>query len=417
MVTERQTARAVIWEHRAFLVVLASVCGYALSLLALALSGHSAWQTLGVPALNPHFADTHTITDSWDCERHGVDVYSSTACDPFGRLFNYPRIWLAPRFLGLGDGATPWLAAMFVGTLAVGVALALRNRSIKCGVWTSAAIVSPSIMLGVERGNSDLFVVGLTAIGAALLQRETARRDYAGGAIVYLAAVLKLYPAALLLPMALRPGNVRKRVVALVAIALFAGYALATASDISRIISNTPAQIVPSYGLDVLWVGLSTGYGPAPRLAFLADGPTRLGVEVVAALVLVLVGWLVAKRHSTQCRPLEASWFFWAGASLYSGTFLIGSNFDYKMAALLLCIPDLVRAAARSRVHTCALAAIVGTLWLSRLTHSVFPLDELLNYALFAYFAGAALMLVSAMRAARRTQSRDGLMATTEARA
>ena len=57
-----------------------------------------------------------------------------------------------------------------VAALGVLVAL-LKGRSIGEGALTSLAILSPSVMMGIERGNIDLFILALVG-GAALIAAE-----------------------------------------------------------------------------------------------------------------------------------------------------------------------------------------------------------------------------------------------------
>src|SRR5207244_3442623 len=66
----------------------------------------TGWQDLGVPGEKPSFLDLRSVTTAWDCTRRGIDVLPRNPCDPQQRPANYPRVWLLPWRLGLGEGAT-----------------------------------------------------------------------------------------------------------------------------------------------------------------------------------------------------------------------------------------------------------------------------------------------------------------------
>src|ERR1700722_18429767 len=59
------------------------------------------WERFHIPYLTPPFADTITVTYSLDAIAKGHDPYFYRGVDPFGRGYNYPRIWLGLRHLGL----------------------------------------------------------------------------------------------------------------------------------------------------------------------------------------------------------------------------------------------------------------------------------------------------------------------------
>src|SRR5919204_5486013 len=75
--------------------------------VALAITGPGTfWREVGVPHLSPAFLDMHTITSGWECTRRGLAVVPVNPCDPMHRPMNYPRLWMAPAFLGIGQGAS-----------------------------------------------------------------------------------------------------------------------------------------------------------------------------------------------------------------------------------------------------------------------------------------------------------------------
>ena len=72
--------------------------------------------------------------------------------------------------------------------------LLLQGRSWYHGVIALGAMISPSVMMGVERGNLDLLILAL--VGSAALIYEERRFGRACGAIAFLGLgiALKLFP-------------------------------------------------------------------------------------------------------------------------------------------------------------------------------------------------------------------------------
>ena len=99
----------------------------------------------------PSFLDMRSLTSAWECDRRGIDVLPVNPCDPRARPANYPRLWLVPAPLGLGDDDTVWLGVglavvFFVSALAVTGPLTVRE-----GLIYGIALCSPAVMFGVER--------------------------------------------------------------------------------------------------------------------------------------------------------------------------------------------------------------------------------------------------------------------------
>ena len=150
------------------------------------------WRAFGVTPLQPPFFDMHVINDYAACARKGVDAYAPHACN--GDNFNIPPTWLWLGFLGIDGSDSSWLSAVIIGAAAIVMVLLLKGRSWSHGAIALAAVISPSVMIGVERGNLDLLILAL--VGSAALIYEESRTARAAGAIAVLclATALKLFP-------------------------------------------------------------------------------------------------------------------------------------------------------------------------------------------------------------------------------
>jgi hypothetical protein len=357
------------------------------------------WPDVGVPGgTGLYFLDLRFFTSAWECVRRGVDVIPANPCDPNARIFNYPRPWLVPAPLGLGQDDTVRLGKLLVAAFFASTFLAMGRPGLVGGLAWGAALCSPAVMLGVERGNPDLVIFCVVVGGVLLLRAGSAAWRVAGHGLLFLAAVLKLYPVLAWGPV-LRQ---RRRWLLLgggVLVVGFVVYALATLDDVRRIRRTAPREDAFAYGAPILGAEV---------------GGTLVVLALGAALALVLI--VLARRRGADVagderRELD---LFLAGAATFVGTFAAGHNYNYRMVFLLLVLPQLLRWAGRGNaplpIAPVAAAAVVATLWLGTSlpilgvgdwwveASASFPYDELLNVALFGYLAAAVALVLAARR-------------------
>ena len=384
-----------VWSApaRGRLIVSAVLGGYFIALFAA--GGHDAWVHFQVPALRPTFLDARTITTGWDCTRKGVDVLPLNPCDPYRRPANYPRLWFLPSHLGLGEGATVALGLLTAAAFLVAVLLVMgRVRRLGDALVWALALTSPAVMLGIERGNIDLLVFALLVLALILLwRRRPLVQDVAHG-LFLLAAMLKLFPvfAFGVLLRQRRTGAVVRTAVVVLA---FGAYAVATLADIRTIRRVVPQLISYSYGLTVgSQVARRALANLSPAFRSVTHGSAGWVVTWLMVVAAISVGVAVAchwRPAVTEGRALDA---FWAGAAIYVGTYVAERNFDYRLCFLLLTLPQLLRWSRDSWLARITLGAVILTLWLSEpLTNwnANYSFEELLNWLLFASFAGMLL--------------------------
>ena len=357
--------------------------------------GATPWHAVGVEAVRTAFEDTRSITTSWDCAHRGIDAYPQNPCDFQQRPANYPRIWTKLGVFGLGSSATTELGVatavvFYVAALGVAGPLGLGE-----GAVYAATLLAPATLLGVERGNADLLMFALVALGVVLLRRSA----WAGAAAITLAGVLKLFPALALLVLARRRARWPALGVSVIALAV---YAALTYHDIRGILRVLPRGVTNSYGVLVL---VDAAHDAGWSIARTSAETSLLRVGLLAAGILLAAGLLAARPRPAgpgDERRLDA---FWAGAAVYIGTYVFGNNFDYRLVFLILCVPQLCRWTrdrdAPAPWPAVALAAIVATMWLSSVYPPLpfglqtwykglsIPPEELLNWFLFAWLTAA----------------------------
>jgi hypothetical protein len=353
-------ALAVGARSRARFTIVVALVGY--FLLLLTLGGHSEWARLGVRPLSVSFGDLRGVTSGWECVRKGFDVRRSNPCDPWNRPLVYPSVWMAPAFLGIGQGATVGLG---VGLAIVFFLTALwlvpRTARIPDALAYALVLCSPAVMLGVERGNVDLAMFVLL-MGAALAFRRRLGSVVAS-VLVVLATILKLYPV-FAAPLLLR----QRRRAALVSFGLvlgaFAAYVLSVQDDVRSARLGAFPTGGPAFGA----IRSAEALTPLLRKAHVETTPHALFVPLVvlAVAAAVGIGWRLAPRlagtagHDDRLLDL-----FWAGASVYVVLFAVFRTYDYRMVFLLATLPQLlVWARRRIAVAWVTLAAVVVSVWL-----------------------------------------------------
>jgi hypothetical protein len=359
----------------------------------------ATWRAFGVTPLQPPFFDMHVINDYAACAARGADAYAPHACN--GDNFNIPPTWLWLGSLGLNGSDSSWLSVVMITAAAVVIVLLFRGRSWVHGVMGLGAIVSPSVMMGVERGNLDLFILAIVGAAALIYDENKPGRTLGALGVLLLGVVLKLVPI-FCISLAARFGRYR----------LIFACALATLSliylglirqEVFLIRRNVPTTFVLSYGYKVIFLGVDhvrseAGLSPTE----LAD--TWLPALAVAAVLIssaaVALNSFINRETLCAIDASVAGTAFLFGAGIYCGTYLLGTNFIYRLMFLLLCLPQLLdwqcqRNEGGGIGELVLFVTVLGVLWSNGNAngHQIFLLlPQLLNWLLF-FCLGVVLML------------------------
>ncbi len=304
----------------------------------------SGWRFFGVATRDVAWLDLRVITSAAQTAAEGGNPYVANPHDPAGRPLNYPSPWLwffpgnltAPAHTAVALG----FAAAAFGTLLLG----MKAFGWRAGSFVGLLVVSPSLLLAVERGNTDLPIFAVT--GLSLLALDSDRRWLALVGVVglLLASVLKLFPVVTLVIVALA-GPALLRRPAQVALALFALWLGLHWSETLATLVNTRAGVgaVHSYGRTVLPFALEL-YTRAHGQV-LDRAPLDLLANVLTAIVLTAAAWLGFKLADRapfpQALTLEETGFL-TGAAIFVFTFVAGASFNYRLWLLLFTLPWLL---------------------------------------------------------------------------
>lgn len=319
-------------------------------------------QRLGLFDHGRWFLDSYAVLAASDTAHAGLDPAQPMALDVLHRAHSYSDWWLGLRWLGLTRAdnflvGSAWVAAFLVSAWAV-----LRPRHAAPAAWHLSLLLSPAVLLAINRANNDLVIFTLLT-GAALLWRPDSPWRVAGalGAIA-LATGLKFYPvAAGALVLLTPPGPTRWKTAG--AVALLLGVVLLN-----------------------VWEALGRGAFALPSTVYLFGatvfgrdlGGTGRGLLVGGAVAMLGLAVLAARRGRLQ-RPaifpaapratVEAA-AFTIGASVLLACFVGGISYAYRGIFFLLTAPWLWRRATATQrsPDRCAARWSVGlvtaTLWL-----------------------------------------------------
>ena len=289
---------------RAVLVLLdkpygGSVVASALGLVALTLliAGFGfgldwvrTWKVIGFPGALPPFFDLHIITDNAArCADAAVSEYPyvHARCDPWHQLYNYPPVWLMLGKLGINGDHTVLLATMIELPALALFAYLLRGRSIRCALIALPLMLSPSVVLGFERGNIDILEWALVCVAALVYCDGSKRRAAISLLLLCLAVVLKFLAIfCCTLAGRLRPASV---IVAALLVVFSLLYLYSLSNVLPRIRTITTISPYVSYGYIILFDRLEFLYGP------------WLGFDLTG----LTASWVRRPSSRLRCSPLR----------------------------------------------------------------------------------------------------------------
>ncbi len=365
----------------------------------------TTWRAFGVTPLQPPFFDMHVINDYAECAKNGVDAYAPRACNIAN--FNIPPAWLWIGSIGSINGSdSPWLSLVIITAAAIIMMLLLKGRSWSHGVVALVALISPSVLMGVERANLDLLILALVGSAALIYEEQSTKRISGAAALICFGIVLKIIPVfcVSLVVRLSKPTLLFACIVS--AFSLFYFYEILDYLLLIR--RNVPSTFVLSYGHKSAFMGIDHLRGWA-GLSSIHLEETWVPALTVAGVLMGAGAFALRARGQIESFAVSASsagTAFLFGAGIYCGTFVLGTNFIYRLMFLLLCIPQLQDWQTRWRnghrstgnAELGLYAIVVGVLWLNGNSngHSVSAfllLPQMLNWILF-FAMSYVLMLV-----------------------
>jgi hypothetical protein len=381
-----------------------------LALLFITVGEGRTWQFWQLDVQKMPFMDFRLIPGSAESFRNGFEPSVENPFDPNGRIFNYPAFWRLFFYTGITQSDTVWISITMIVLFFISVFLFPEELSITGAVAMLFVLFSPASMLLYERANVDLVVFVI----CVLIVFAESHSAYLATLLIMFGSIVKLFPFFGVTVLLKEPRN--KFLLLFTACSLvLAIYMISTLNSVKASWSLTMRGDGASYGTDVF----VTRYGPAisrslshwlpPAQLGLLLKYGSLAVAVLLLSVVLIRAFMDIQQPSTFSERNFAA--FRMGASIYVGTFLLGNNWDYRLAFLVLVVPQLVewmRSSSKGLrlVSWMSLILVLLSCWhfwiveipLVSLFHSAedsrkfwIILDEIFNWMLFA---GLAYLLV-----------------------
>jgi hypothetical protein len=301
------------------------------------------------------FADLRLVSSASDCLQNGGWSYSDLNCDPWGRPFNYPSLWVKIfSAVGVVEAQTEFIGRMQIILLAATMfwwvrftfqlAASRYCRSILIGVVV-IFLASPPVLLLMERGNVDILIFFGLSIATVLISRG---HYFVPIALLSLLGALKIYPLASFVIVLKSKFTWKKVFFFLIAFGL-AGISLIGEWQfvLSRSIStwnsiSYGSSLVPLILFQVL--GLPGSKSLATLLGWLAFFVTVFIMKFSFATQLTSFG----KTLSLNSNSLFVLQGF---GSAFLFTYLVGTSYDLRLILLLpvfLTFASLTRAGRQS---------------------------------------------------------------------
>ena len=389
---------------RSFLI-LCSLLIWGLLLFLFRVYGYDeTWKLWRVPAQEPQFSDFRLIPGSAETFRLGLEPTQRNPADPYKRIFNYPAFWRLFFYTGITQSDTAWFVSTMLVLFFAGVFLFPQRITILDSIVMLLVIFSPASMLLYERGNVDLIVFFLCALIVAAVEFSALMAV----PLLIFAIVVKIFPF-FGVTVLLREPKTKFVVYALLILAVLLAYLFSTSGSVQASWNLTMRGYEISYGANVLILRYSQYFsnilGIPPTDPIMKFGP------MVLAGILILITGLSGLRTrealaASSARNLAA---FRMGASIYVGTFLLGNNWDYRLAFLIFVIPQLMEwtrgtySKGQRLLSIGTLVLVFAACWhfmvwyapsLAPIRETLFILDEIINWTLVGGFS--YLLLASA---------------------
>lgn len=276
------------------------------------------WQRISVPTMSPIFADMRTVKGSVESISLGLNPQLNNPGDPWGREMNYPIIWAKIASFLKFQNENNYL-------LFVGLYESLFVASLVYLLWLNPTLtqfflsLSGATLICLERGNNDIVVFDLLLL-SCLINRERVQM-----LLVFVASILKVFPAVVLVRF-IKRNQIALPCVAVLLMVLFLN------TEIIAIKKATPSSPDLSYGIVALSRFIDTNF------------KIRVTPWAILALhiVTVVIVYSILSKNKRFIEPTGVvKRLHVTGGLVYCATFLVGSNWDYRMIFLLICAPYL----------------------------------------------------------------------------
>jgi hypothetical protein len=304
-----------------------------IAIYLLILSNLTLWQSVGIPKLKAPFADMQAILSASDAYREGYNPYIENPSDPLGRQHVYPKPWLWLGYTGITQDHSKFAAILLMSFFFLLSIKILRPENGNEFLLSAMLLLSPAVLLGVERGNNDLIIFILLGLAVFFLDSKSRLLDLIAYFLLFLTSILKFYPIASFLIFVRIIKDCKKFwMLAFFFIIFFGVYVAFTFSDFHYL-----KDIVPKPH------GRFT-FGAAIFFEWILDEwPVNATyIYLMAAAVFFLAFLLSSRTGLAEVRKDSINTvFFLVGSLNLLFCFFANTNYDYRCIFFVLILPWL----------------------------------------------------------------------------
>jgi hypothetical protein len=322
----------------------------------------------------------------------------------------YPRIFWVFAGLGLGDKHTIFVGVLFIFMFYLITLYFMGTLNFYEGIIYGLILVSPPIMLLMERGNIDILIYFILALVVQTVARTNRIfiKTFAYS-ILWFCALLKLY-AIFGLTVILR----EKKKIALMLIIVFSvaflAYYFSKVEEMRQIngfFKRFNATNRATFGVKSIVYTIKQFRDPDWFRYNLLGTKKWIILSILFLILTGFYGVIISKLiiHSIRKikdilalenledkvninNPIDLD-YFRLGSSLYIGIFIIGTVWDTKLAFLIFTVPQILNWVKTkneiSSLSSLALVSIIGTLYMSPFFYK-WGIDEVMNWFLLVFF-------------------------------
>lgn len=321
-----------------------------------------SWQrATGLYDTGKLFWDLDGLLASGEAARQGLDPFRPNPLDFYHRPHVYTEWWLITGRLGLVRAHTWWIGSALMAATLASALMFLKPMGWRQAGLAVLVLISPAMLMALDRANNDLVVFILMGAGFAFLSKRGWVTPALGVVLLVLATILKYYPLAALI--VLLDARSRREL---------AGW-----------------MVLGGLVVLVSWPALEPGlhaafkYRPNPEWIYALGAPVifrnlemkppLMGIALGLGLVGAVAVWSLRGkwgREPVAARSRLEELGFVGGSAMLVGCFVLGSSYAYKFVFCLWLLPWLWRSPieggeARWRIAT--LVLLLTVLWLEGL--------------------------------------------------